>query len=661
MSRIKSIHIHNFKFFDEQPAIDLGETGKHLLLFGENGSGKSSVYWALYTLFECAVKYDKAEIEKYFKHADEPPNESLINIHSEKKIEADGTEHYNSFIKVETTDAALPSFEVSLLNTNISGNADAVEINQTSDFINYKVLFKFQDFWNGQPIDLAKIFEGYVLPYVRFTEFSLWRDGTLQPRTSAIEMWQEIQIGPGKFTKPNGDVIQVYKNSKENKQFEKFAKHFDDKFKDLIDFINANAPAMLKKLGYDIDFELKYHEHTHKKGDSKYDCTSFKIDLKITSYLGKVVNIHRPQSFLNEAKITAIAIAIRLTILKKRVNEEAPDVLKFIVFDDVMISLDMNNRDKLIDFLLDEKNNFTKDYQLLFLTHDKNLFDFVSFKIKKLHDPKEWVFKEMYAGKDVASKKEYPILIDSDLEFIDKAKKYFDAKDYTAASIYIRKELEKIVNERLPAELKYKSDGTFLSLKTLWGNMINRYVALSKPVTEEIKKSFDETKLMVLNPQAHFQHISMPIYKVELEKAFDLTNDLKTDYPIPQYTLLLTKGMKLQFKHPTEKYTFDFELLSDFYVDELAGVMTPKFPKCGVTNWQYNETEFFIPAQNKTLTQNEIEACQKRDDKLDKIITNLKKDTILNITNDMFTENTLIHNSIWSFKEIIDKAEVIIP
>src|SRR5690606_12389180 len=180
------------------------------------------------------------------------------------------------------------------------------------------------------------------------------------------------------------------------------------------------------------------------------DYNSFKIDLKITSYLGKAVNIHRPQSFLNEAKITAIAIAIRLTILKKRVNEEAPDVLKFIVFDDVMISLDMNNRDKLIDFLLDEENNFTKDYQLLFLTHDKNLFDFVSFKIKKLHDPAEWVFKEMYAGKDVASKKEYPILIESDLEFIDKAKKYFDAKDYTAASIYIRKELEKIVNERLP-------------------------------------------------------------------------------------------------------------------------------------------------------------------------------------------------------------------
>ena len=65
MSRIKSIHINNFRFFDEQPAIDLGENGKHLLVFGENGSGKSSVYWALYTLFECAVKYDKA-LEELF-------------------------------------------------------------------------------------------------------------------------------------------------------------------------------------------------------------------------------------------------------------------------------------------------------------------------------------------------------------------------------------------------------------------------------------------------------------------------------------------------------------------------------------------------------------------------------------------------------------------
>ena len=655
MSRIKSIHIHNFKFFDEQPAIELGETGKHLLLYGENGSGKSSVYWALYTLFECSLKEDK-DIEKYFVDTNDPRQQSLINIYASKQSDlATRKGHFNSFIKVKTTDNPALEYEVSLLNTDISGNPDAVEVNQASDFINYKVLYKFQDFWNGQPIDLAKIFEGYVLPYISFEESSVWRNGSEKKVKKAFEMWEEVQIGPGTTTNAKGFTIQAYKYSNENKTFEKFAKHFDDQFQNLIDFINANASVMLKKLGYDIDFELKYHKHSHKKKDKHFECYPFKIDLKITSYLGKKIDIHRPQSFLNEAKITAIAIAIRLTILKKRVNEEAPDVLKFIVFDDVMISLDMNNRDKLIDFLLNEENNFTKDYQLLFLTHDKNLFDFVSFKIKKLHAPAEWVFKEMYAGKDVASKKEYPILIESDLEFIDKAKKYFDAKDYTAASIYIRKELEKIVNERLPAELKYKSDGTFLSLQTLWGNMINRYLALGKPVLEDIKKSFDETKLMVLNPQAHFQHISMPIYKVELEKAFNLITDLKTDYPIPKYTLLLTKGMKLQFKHPIENYTFDFELLSDFSVDELAGVMTPKFPKCKVIKWQYNGTEFWDFQDNAQKIQ-----TKQIEQRLEQIkARHLANVAVpLNIDSDMFDSNTKIIDSVWTLKDLIDKVNI---
>lgn len=654
MSRIETLQIHNFKFFDEQKPIELG--GKHLLLFGENGSGKSSVYWSLYTLFEASVKYDVEQIKKYFKFgvADE---ETLINIYADKITEADNTEHYNSFIKVVTTDTPAKNYEVSLLNTTISTNPDAVEVNHASDFINYKVLYKFQDFWNGEPIDLANIFAGYILPYIKFSTYDIWRDGTLQPRTNAIEMWEEIKIGPVEFTKPNGDIIQVYKSSKENTQFERFAKHFDDSFLDLIDFINQNAPTMLKQLGYDIDFELKYHPHTHKKGDSKYTFEPFKIDFKITSYLGKKVSIHRPQSFLNEAKITAIAIAIRLTVLRKRINEEAKDVLKFIVFDDVMISLDMNNRDKLIDFILNPANKFIADYQLLFLTHDKNLFDFVANKIKQWDKIDNWVYKEMYAGKVEATKKEYPIIIDSDLEFIDKAQKYFDTKDYTACSIYIRKEVEKLVNQRLPPVLKEKVDGSFLSLQTLWSNMLKRYTDLGKPIAPDLIKIFDETKLMVLNPQAHFQDISLPIYKVELEKAFFLIKELKDKYPIPIYTIVLAKGMKLQFKHPTEDYTFDFELISDLYIDGMNGTTTIELPKCKVVSWQYDTQVFWdIPSNSIKIPAKPI--IQKLNQIVERHIANVS--VPLNITTEIFIENTIIENCIWSFKEILDKSKIIL-
>ena len=657
MSRIKQLHIHNFKFFDEQKPIELGNTGKHLLLFGENGSGKSSVYWALFTLFECAVKYDvDTEIKKYFRHSDEH-NESLINIYANKIVEADGNEHYNSYIKVTTTDTIPVDYEVSLLNTSISANANAVETNQASDFINYKVLFKFQDFWNGEPIDLAKIFEGYVLPYVRFSEFSLWRNGTLQPRTSAIEMWEEIKVGPGETTNGKGAKIQVYKHSKENKQFDKFANQFDDKFADLIDFINANAPSLLKKLGYDIDFELKYHKHTHRKAESKYFYELFKIDLKITSYLGKKVNIYRPQSFLNEAKITAIAIAIRLTILKRRVNEQAPDALKFIVFDDVMISLDMNNRDKLIDFLLKKDNKFTNDYQLLFLTHDKNLYEFVANKIKQFDNETNWVFKEMYAGKDAATQKEYPIMIDGDLKLIDKARKYYDAKDYTAASIFLRKELERIVVERLPIELKSKVSEKFIPLETLWGRMIEQYSVLGKEVSADIKTAFKESKLHILNPQAHYQSLSFPVYKNELDKVFQLLTDLEAKYPIPNKTLLINRETTLLFSYVsgTHDYKIRFELLTDLYFDELGGTIQVHYPKCKVLTWSYNGQEFWDFHKSQTV----VLPKPLEYNKIQQLVTLIEKQP-LGITKENFINMTKIENSIWSLKDILDKANIVL-
>ena len=72
---------------------------------------------------------------------------------------------------------------------------------------------------------------------------------------------------------------------------------------------------------------------------------------------------------------------------------------------------------------------------------------------------------------------------------------------------------------------------------------------------------------MVLNPQAHFQRLSQPLYKIELDNAFKLLEDLKKDYPIPLQTILLVKGTVLEFTHPTENYTFECELISDFYID----------------------------------------------------------------------------------------------
>jgi len=45
--RITKIEIKNFKDFRGPDVIDLGKKGQNLLLYGENGSGKTSLYKAL--------------------------------------------------------------------------------------------------------------------------------------------------------------------------------------------------------------------------------------------------------------------------------------------------------------------------------------------------------------------------------------------------------------------------------------------------------------------------------------------------------------------------------------------------------------------------------------------------------------------------------------
>ena len=61
--RIDKIEVKNFKFFKD--AFSLKVNRKNLLLYGENGSGKSSIYWSIFTHFQAYAK-EKVEAQKYF-------------------------------------------------------------------------------------------------------------------------------------------------------------------------------------------------------------------------------------------------------------------------------------------------------------------------------------------------------------------------------------------------------------------------------------------------------------------------------------------------------------------------------------------------------------------------------------------------------------------
>ena len=65
---LHSIELQNFKAFPEYE--NLVFEGKNAIVWGVNGSGKSSIFWSLYTFLQCAGKPEN-DYKKYFNGGDQ--------------------------------------------------------------------------------------------------------------------------------------------------------------------------------------------------------------------------------------------------------------------------------------------------------------------------------------------------------------------------------------------------------------------------------------------------------------------------------------------------------------------------------------------------------------------------------------------------------------
>lgn len=640
MIKIKSIKINNFKFFDKQSPIEIG--GKNLLLYGENGSGKSTIYWALYTLLESSGKRT-GETDCYFEPLS-TSKDSLVNINApEMSCVRTQKKHCDSYIEIESNEIPPKKYHISLLDTAINQDVTAKESMKASDFINYQSLFKFQDFKHREDNNLYEIFNNAVLPYVLFPSYKIHG----QIVSNGSDMWAAFQQGSGKTKNYKGDTIQVYKNSADNINYNNFAKHFIREFHDLIDFINIEAPEILKKLGYDIDFELNLIDPTHKKKDKSFNYIPFKVSLSITKYHGQNITIKKAHSFLNEAKITALAIAIRIAILTKRSGSETTG-LKLIVFDDVMISLDMSNRDVLINYIFE---NLVNKFQIIILTHSKEFEQFIKHKLTQLkdNDKSNWICKEMYTSSNEQNH-ECPMIIDTDMSNLKKATRYYKLKDYETASLYVRKSLEEVICQRLPSEFLRNIDDKFISLTTRWNKFTTLYSNLGHPIDDDIDELFRDSKLLVLNPSAHYQRLSVPIYKKELERAFELIDKI-SQIAVMSKKLLIEKDKKIIFKHPNEKYLCDFKLKKDLIIEH-GDTTILNIPKCYDVHFEYNNIPFY---DFDTKKEDENHPLKSASPKLSNLINGMKN-IPLGITTDIFVDNSSIEGI--SLKEYIGNVNL---
>jgi predicted ATPase len=91
--KIKTIEINNYKAFYGEQKINVG--GKNLFIYGENGSGKSSLYYALKDFFQSSMEdINLNELENIFIEEDKKGNSYIKvtfnpnseNIHKNQKF-----------------------------------------------------------------------------------------------------------------------------------------------------------------------------------------------------------------------------------------------------------------------------------------------------------------------------------------------------------------------------------------------------------------------------------------------------------------------------------------------------------------------------------------------------------------------------------------------
>ena len=92
--KITDIEIKNFRAFPQTYQINLHNTGENLLVYGENGSGKSSLYLALKYFFESSVDEDNkenknSEFENHQNIFTEEPGHIKLRFRSESQLEKD--------------------------------------------------------------------------------------------------------------------------------------------------------------------------------------------------------------------------------------------------------------------------------------------------------------------------------------------------------------------------------------------------------------------------------------------------------------------------------------------------------------------------------------------------------------------------------------------
>ena len=472
--KITNVEIKNFRAFPKSYQINLHNAGKNLLVYGENGSGKSSLYLALKYFFESGVDEDNKNtaFENHQNIFTEDPGCVKLRFRSESRLDKD-TYEWSEGLK-ETNDDLI------------------IEISKASGFLDYKDLLGVHYL---QP-------EGESVNVFDLLVETLLAD-TVNPVTdrTLAEAWDDIQE-PYPRRSAKHQIASL----------EQRVEVFNDELVNRLADLRPKVREILGKFGYNVDINLDFKGVTYNQKNKTLDNQQILLNVK---FFDK--DVSERYLLLNEAKLSAIAISIYLSSILLLPDPKSG--LRILALDDVLIGLDMSNRFPVLDIL----EEYFKDYQIFLTTYDKAWYEVV----KQRTDQEDWKYTEFY----FRTTDEYEIPVcKEDAPYLKKAREYFDASDYKACAVYLRTAFEAIIKrfcDKRNLRVRYCENPKGLTSEDFWDPIKTGTKRDGTPFLEQtFIRQIELYRSIILNPLNHATIANIP--KREIEEAISAVEELET-------------------------------------------------------------------------------------------------------------------------------------
>ena len=499
--RIQRISLTDFRAFPGPAPVIFELNGKNLLVYGENGSGKSSLFHALQDFFTFDPKSNLLVHKNVFSGAAGDQCKVAVEFVGQTSDVAEWTVKRHPC----TYDFKAP---VTGLYDYLFRGADSrvLDVARRSAFLDYKALLDTNYKHGANEINLFEVAIKGLLRDYRVTVAG----GT---ESTLGVLWQQVLDA-------QNVAISAKPPMKSLTKVNQACVEFNSAFRQALNRLLPDVNRILVALGWQEVVLTALHTPGVTYTNSRLRRDRLVVGQRLSPILTfRGHPLERPQLFMNEARLSGLALALYLGGRLACTPSGETTSLKLMVLDDLLIGMDHANRLPVLELL---RSHFA-DWQIVLLTHDRTWFDL----IRDFVSEDDWVYWEVQEG-DRRAALPLPVVRETHARpakaLLAKAQEQLTLGYVEAAANYTRQAFEHGLRkgcELLKVPLSFKVDASSHKSQDFL-DALNKTQAPAKVTQADWKACLSRVEMfknVVLNPYSH--HGAPNIPRQEVVDAID--------------------------------------------------------------------------------------------------------------------------------------------